>query len=94
MIIKVRDERGYKPETSHDGGDYRFTTVYTQKGDNQWEVLHFTTADFNYCALCGSFYQGEFCPCGMTEPDLITTEQLNNALREIAGEPDVYVRIE
>lgn len=52
----------YNSEKSNDGGCYGFWTDYSRLENGNWEISYGTTADFEYCPVCGSFndhYKGE-----------------------------------
>ena len=53
--VVFSDYSNYKPETCRNGGDYAFYEVYERIGDNKWECHYETSADFEYCPVCGSF---------------------------------------
>lgn len=75
MIVKIVDRTQFEADTCNNGGSYSFTTTYRQIGDGKFEVLYSTSADFDYCPLCGSFYQKD-CPCGMEGPDIVSWEEV------------------
>ena len=80
MRIRIVDNSHYAQETCNTGGDYGFSTYYTERPDGRFDVTYGTTADFAYCPLCGSFYQGDECPCGMTEPDVVDLNEVNRQI--------------
>ena len=75
MIVKIVDRTHFVSETSNNGGDYSYTVTYRQIADDMFEVLYSTSAEFDYCPLCGNFYQGN-CPCGKEDPDVVNYEQV------------------
>lgn len=79
MKVKIVDRTHFVSETSHNGGDYSFTATYHQIADDKFEVSYSTSADFDYCPLCGSFYQGN-CPCGMEGPEIVSWEEVETAV--------------
>ena len=56
-ITKVRfnDYTEYDSEKCNNGGCYGFWTDYTRLESGNWEVSYGTTADFEFCPVCGSF---------------------------------------
>ena len=96
MKVKIDDNSKYKSETCNTGGDYGFSTYYTERPDGRFDVTHSTTADFAFCPLCGRFYQ-RACPCGMEEPEVVDLETVNReisyAMREYAQGEDWEISI-
>ena len=80
MKVKIVDNSKYKSETCCIGGDYGFTETYISKGDGSFELIYGTTSEFPYCPLCGSFYSGDNCPCGMSEPDVVDLKTVNREI--------------
>jgi hypothetical protein len=96
--VTVYDYTEYKSETSRNGGDYGYTETYTRVSGDAFEVSYGTTAEFDYCPRCGSFYQGE-CSCvypNEGDYDRISQAQLREMLEKIDEEEndDIYYRIE
>ena len=79
MIVKIVDRTHFVVDTCNNGGDYSYTVTYRQIADDKFEVWHSTSAEFDYCPLCGSFYQ-ENCPCGMEGPDIVSWEEVKTAV--------------
>ena len=83
--IKLCDYSGYDPDKCNNGGCYGFWTTYDYIGNDRWEVSYGTTADFDFCPVCGSFnnhYDGdneEYC-CGDFE--VVSTHQIENIITE------------
>lgn len=75
MIVKIVDRTHFAADTCNNGGGYSYTVTYRQIADDKFEVWHSTSAEFDYCPLCGNFYQGN-CPCGMEGPDVVNYEQV------------------
>ena len=75
MKVKITDYTNFASDSCCNGGNYSFTVTYRQINDDNFEVLHSTSSEFDYCPLCGNFYQGN-CPCGMEEPDIVNYEQV------------------
>ena len=76
MKVKIVDNSHYRSETCKNGGDYSFTTIYTLRPDSKFDVTFSTSSEFQYCHLCGTFYHGDSCPCGMEGPDVVSLEQV------------------
>lgn len=74
-VIKIIDNTQYNPELCNNGGAYSFTTVFTPT-EGGYTVTYETSSEFPYCPLCGSFYTGDNCPCGMDHPEIRTWEQV------------------
>lgn len=75
MKVRITDYTNFASDTCCNGGNYSFSVIYRQISDNKFEVLHSTSAEYPYCPLCGSFYQGT-CSCGMEGPDVVNYEQV------------------
>lgn len=76
-MFKIIDNSNYKLETSHDGGNYRFTTNYILNAEGTYDVYYKTSSDFDYCDICGSFYQNRCASdCNESDRQTATHEQL------------------
>lgn len=53
--VRFNNYSEYNSEKSNDGGSYGFWTDYSRLENGKWEVSYGTTADFEYCPVCGSF---------------------------------------
>ena len=53
--VRFNNYSEYDSEKSNDGGSYGFWTDYSRLENGKWEVSYGTTADFEYCPVCGSF---------------------------------------
>lgn len=53
--VRFNDFSEYESEKSANGGKYGFWTDYTRQEDGRWEVSYGTTAEFDFCPVCGSF---------------------------------------
>ncbi len=52
--VSVYDYSDYDPDLCNNGGRYGYTVNY-ERSPEGWTVSHSTTADFDYCPVCGSF---------------------------------------
>lgn len=62
--ISFLDYTKYESGKSNNGGGYVFWTDFNKLSDGKWEVSYGTTADFDFCPVCGSFnkhYEGDDC---------------------------------
>lgn len=89
--ITFNDYGNYSPELYNDGGAYGFWTNYTNLLNGEWEVSYGTTADFNYCPVCGCFedhYKGDACDCisgyECGDFDTIKTDELLNLINNFS----------
>lgn len=65
-INKVRfwDFSLHEEKLSRNGGCYGFWTDYSRTDGDMWEISHGTTADMEFCPVCGHFgdhYEGDEC---------------------------------
>lgn len=83
--ICICDFTNYKAETSHNGGDYAFWKTYTKTNENEWAVKYGTSAEFEYCDMCGSF--GSNCGCHeyIDEYETVTDKELQDEIVECSG---------
>jgi len=82
-IVKIVDSTHFEADKCSNGGRYSFTTTFRKIADDKFEVSYSTSADFDYCPFCGSFYQGS-CPCGMEGPDIVSWEEVKKEI-EVAN---------
>lgn len=98
MKVVIINNSQYKAGTCSNGGDYGFSETYVFREDGNFEVIHGTTSEFPYCELCGSFYRGDNCLCGMTDPEVIDLKTVNNeifcAMQKFAQGEDWEIVIE
>ncbi|MCI6676068.1 MAG: hypothetical protein MSG78_04050 [Clostridiales bacterium] len=73
--IRFNDFTEYETGKSNNGGCYGFWTDYNRLENGIFEVSHGTTADFEYCPVCGDFHSYDEETCGeyqtVTEPELL-----------------------
>ena len=80
MKVTITDYTHYASDSCLNGGNYSFSVIYRQISDDKFEVLHSTSSEYPYCPLCGSFYSGEDCSCGMKEPDVVDIKTVNKEI--------------
>lgn len=94
--VRFNDYSDYNPEKCNNGGCYGFWTDYNRT-DNGWMVSYGTTADFEYCPVCGSFdnhYVGdedEEYSCG--ECEIISDEELLKRIEGFDETEECYIEI-
>ena len=62
--VRFCDYTEYDSEKCNNGGCYGFWTDYNRLDGGNWEVSYGTTADFEFCPVCGSFndhYDDDCC---------------------------------
>lgn len=96
--IRFCDYREYESGRHNNGGCYGFWTDYENMGNGTWEVSYGTTADFNYCSVCGQFddhYEGEESvydsgySCG--EYKTVTDAELLQLINDFEETEDEYI---
>lgn len=89
--VRLNDYSEYESGKANNGGQYGFWTDYNRV-ESGWEVSHGTTADFPYCACCGSFgehedYENGGFECrGGESFDIISTEELQVIIKSFEKE--------
>lgn len=87
--VRFNDYSEYEPGKSSNGGHYGFWADYTITENGEWEVSYGTTADFEFCPVCGIFGNHEewdeeaqeyFYSCGSFSR--ITEEKLLELINE------------
>lgn len=89
--IKVIDSHDYEEGKHNDGGHYLFWTNYERVSDDTWEVSYGTSADMDYCPVCGCFedhYDHETNDYHCGDYETITEAEV---LQRIKEEPDTEV---
>lgn len=76
------DERKLKEE------NFGYSEIYTAL-ENGWKTEHRTTANREYCSLCGEFIKGEH---HCTGEQVVSTEELNAIVEKVMQKEDVEVR--
>lgn len=96
--VRFNDYSEYESGKSNNGGCYGFWTDYDLLENGNWEVSYGTSADFEYCPVCGSFndhYEGDDCcyesgySCG--EYETITEAELLKRINEFEEADDKYI---
>lgn len=96
--VRFNDFSQYDSEKCNNGDCYGFWTNYDRLDNGTWKVSYGTTADFNYCPVCGCFndhYEGEDCcyesgySCG--EYDTIAEKELLRFINEFRETEDKYI---
>lgn len=97
--VKLNDYTDYNPEKCNNGGCYGFWTDYDRQEDSDtWRISYYTTADFSYCPVCGSFndhltYDEDLddyeYSCG--DYKTVTTEELIKILEEFEEDEGCYI---
>ena len=102
-IKKVRfcDFSEYDSEKCNTGGCYGFWTDYMRTADGKWIISYGTTADFEYCPVCGTFsdhYNEDDCcynsgyECG--EYENVTEDELLKLINEFQEIDTEYIEYE
>ena len=99
-INKVRfcDYTEYNSEKCNNGGCYGFWTDYNRLENGNFEISYGTTADFEYCPVCGSFnnhyasdddiYESGYT-CG--EFETVTETELLELINNFEETEDCYI---
>lgn len=95
--VVFNDFSQYVEGKSCNGGCYGFWVTYHRTGD-VFTAVHGTTAEFDYCPVCGSFsshYEGDdSCfeseySCG--EYETVSEEQLLELIRDFKEDDECYI---
>ena len=96
--VRFCDYTEYESGKSNNGGCYGFWTDYNRLENGKWEVSYGTTADFEYCPVCGRFndhYEGDDCwyesgySCG--EFKTVTETELLKLINDFKETDDEYI---
>lgn len=99
--IRLNDFSEYEAGKCNNGGCYGFWTDYFRLDSGLFEAVYRTTADFDYCPVCGSFnshYQGEDSyyesefSCG--EFKTVTEAEMLNLINNFEETEDCYIEYE
>lgn len=102
-VVRLSDDSEYDSELCRNGGAYGFWTDYNRMEDGRWYISYGTTADFEFCPVCGSF-NNHYCgddeadeafghdsgySCG--EYEVITETELIAVINEFVEDEDHYI---
>lgn len=94
MEIIINDYREYDEKNCTTGGNYAYFTKYVKVDNNEWKVYHSTTAEFDYCSICGTFgHTSDECE---SERHIYTDEEVQKELAWVDEENDknlYYTRV-
>ena len=90
--IRFNDFSEYKSEKSNNAGCYGFWTDYTRLENGDFEVSHGTTADFEFCPVCGDFHAYDEETCG--DYQTVTQEKLLVLINSFEETEDFYIELE
>jgi len=96
--LVLNDFRGYRPETSRNGGDYAFFTYYDLMSDGNFVVSYGTSSDMQFCPCCGTFSDHSYdeetnrYECG--EFQVLSKDELVKLIRETDETEDYYYDVE
>lgn len=68
--VRLYDFTDYEPAYSNNGGCYYFITGYRHIGVDKWEKYYATSADMDYCPICGNFGR---CSCDESDYEIVST---------------------
>lgn len=85
--VHIVDYSDYDPDNCHTGGQYLFWEDY-RRVEEGWEVSYHTSAEFDYCPICGNFGR---CDCSEEEYEIISDNQLLEEIQYALGKEDVEV---
>lgn len=71
--VTLNDDSHYEGDRCNTGGCYGFWEEYINIGNEIWEFRYRTTADFEYCPVCGNFGN---CNCDREELETYTTQEV------------------
>lgn len=90
--VYLNDFMEYDDRLCNNGGRYGFWKKYTFLGNGNWKVSYGTTAEFDYCPVCGQFNdhydEDSWCKsnysCG--EYTIISTKELEEKIASFKAE--------
>ena len=77
-VVSLYDYSNYEKKHSRNGGKYGFQTVLTSLDNGLWAITYYTTADMDFCTLCGSFTTEEH----NCERQYVSTDEVAEAIDE------------
>lgn len=90
--VRFNDFTEYESEKSNNGGYYGFWTDYNRLENGIFEVSHGTTADFEYCPVCGDFHSYNEETCG--EYQTVTESELLKLINDFEETDDCFIECE
>lgn len=93
-FYRIVDREPEDPRMSNDGGDYRFGRTVAVEDGKPVAIRYWTSADFDYCPLCGRFdrHAAEDCPhMGADESEAAGWETWQECTDDIRQ--DMYDRV-
>lgn len=86
--IRFNDYSEYDDTRCNNGGCYGFWDNYT-RCDDGWRVSYGTTAEFDFCPICGGF--GNSCGCSDEDYLIVTTEELLDKIASFEEDEDHFI---
>ena len=96
--VRFNDYTMYDPNKCRNGGQYGFWEDYDRTEEGTFECSRHTTADMEYCPVCGSFndhYEGQDCDwesgysCG--EFVVVTEKELLDLINDFVETEEKYI---
>lgn len=87
--VRFNDFSEYETEKSNNAGCYGFWTDYTRLENGNFEIRHGTTADFEYCPVCGDFHAYNEETCG--EYQTVSEAELLRLINDFVETEDCYI---
>lgn len=84
--VIITDYSDYKAETSNNGGNYSYSTIYrlveNGKYNGKYEVSYSTSAEFDFCPCCGRFGCTDCDPSSDEDYEYISESKVKTAIKE------------
>lgn len=87
--VRFNDFSDCDSDKCNNGGGYGFWTDYNRLENGLFEVSYGTTADFDYCPVCGDFHRYDEEYCGVDET--ITEGELLELINSFNETEDCYI---
>lgn len=87
--VRFNDFSEYETGKSSNGGCYGFWTDYTRLENGNFEVSHGTTADFEFCPVCGDFHAYAEETCG--EYQTVSEAELLRLINDFVETEGCYI---
>ncbi len=98
--VIIEDMSNFKPGKHVTGGGYSFKEVYIRNSEDTFEVEYFTSSDFPYCNVYGTFRECRNCSEfnqeeGFCDARLLTVtqQQLEEDITTLEYEEGVFVKM-